>query len=82
MTVYLKSNKDEIASYFKYPCEVIRTRGTQEGMILKFATFYLKIYDDNVENLYIIEGYRYDSSGIIFQDKVPATQMREYASRF
>lgn len=80
--MHVRSDKDLIPTYFKYHCEVIKTRGTQEGMILKFATFYLKIYDDNVENTYIVEGYRYDNSGLVFRDIVPANQMREYASRF
>lgn len=80
--MYVIDNKDQIASYFKFPCEVIKTRGTQEGMILKFATFYLKIYDDNVENTYIVEGYRYDCPALIFRDVVAANRMREYAERF
>ena len=80
--MYLFEEKDKIASYFKYPCEVIKTRGTQEGIILKFATFYLKIYDDNVENMYIVEGYRYDNTALVFRDKVAGNRMREYAAQY
>ena len=80
--MYFKSPKEEISSYFKYPHETIRTRGTQEGLILKFDSFYLKIYNDKVENSYIIEGYNYGDSSMIFLDRVHENRMREYASRF
>ena len=75
-------DKTQLANYFPFPpWQVITTRGTQEGVILKFHTYYLKIYDDDVEDSYIVESYRYGCNEAIGTDKVPANRMREYACR-
>lgn len=77
-----KADKSYLADLFKQPCTCVQTSGTQEGTILKFATFYLKIYDDEDNASYNVQGYRYNSPMRIFDDHVPANKMREYASRF
>lgn len=78
------SNVDKryLAKLFKRPCKCFQTSGTQEGTILKFATFYLKIYDDETNNSYNVQGYRYDSPMRILDDHVSANMMREYAAKF
>lgn len=75
-------DKTEIAEYFPYPpWQVFRTTGIQDGIVLKFQSHYLKIYDADSEDCYIIESYRYGCDTAIGTDKVPANRMREYASK-
>ena len=73
-------DKDQLASYFPYPCESFYTTGTREGVILKFVNMYLKIYDDK-EDIYLIEVYRYGWQNPISVDKVPSKRIREYATQ-
>lgn len=75
-------DKSYLAKLFKQPCTCFQTSGTQEGTILKFATFYLKIYDDEDNNSYNVQGYRYNSPVRIIDDHVPVNKMREYAAKF
>lgn len=75
------TDKTKWAELLNRPCECIGTRGTQEGIILKFSTFYLKIYDDKCENSYIVKGYRYNTTNPMFTDSVKESDMREYATR-
>ena len=75
-------DKNQLASYFPCSCQVVPTRGTREGLILKFETFYLKIYNDNSENYYIIEEYQYGIELPLNINRVHINQMREYASQF
>lgn len=82
MTMSRNTDKSNLAELFRQPCTSIQTTGTQEGVILKFRSFYLKIYDDNREDGYIVEGYRYFHNSPLFCDKVPVTQMRSYAAKF
>lgn len=77
--MYIESNKDELSNYFPYPCEIVETTGIGEGTILKFKTFYLKIYNGDNENTYIIKKYRYGCDKVISTDEVPYNRMREYA---
>lgn len=78
----VNTDKDNLAELFRQPCTSFRTTGTQEGTILKFHSFYLKIYDDSRDGLYIVEGYRYGNDVPLFCDKVPVSQMRSYAAKF
>lgn len=79
MAMYM--DKSNLVELFKQPCEKIQTTGTQEGIILKFQSFYLKIYDDHDES-YIVQGYRYNASVPMFVDKVSAKEFRRYAASF
>lgn len=76
------TDKSNLAGLFRQPCEEIRTTGTQEGIILKFQSFYLKIYDDDHDDLYIVQGYRYNASVPMFVDKVSVREFRRYAASF
>lgn len=83
MSVCLNNYTDnDLAKLFPWHCSCVKTRGTQEGTILKFPTYYLKIYDGKNGNSYIVQGYRYDSGNPIFTDNIPVSKMREYASKF
>lgn len=72
-------DKIDLGELFNMPCETIRTNGVQDGVVLKFASFYLKIYDAEKKDSYIVEGYRYGISAPIFTDCVPYKHMRRYA---
>lgn len=69
----------DLKNLFHQPCECITTQGIQDGIILKFATSYLKIYDNKKNNSYHIEGYRYTCNTPVFIDDVPYNQIRQYA---
>lgn len=78
----INTDKTNMAELFHQPCEEIQTTGIQQGTILKFATFYLKIYNFDKEDSYIIEGYKYGINSAIFTDIVPTNKMRSYAAKF
>lgn len=78
----VSTDKDDLPSLFPLPCQYSETRGIGDGCILKFKTFYLKIYDDEPKNGYIIQGYHYNKKGIVFEDRVPINQIKKYASQF
>ena len=77
------SDKEWIQSLFPMPCRMTTTTGTEEGIILKFRSFYLKIYNaDNGKADYLIQGYRYDCDIPVFEDYVNRSDMRSYCSNF
>lgn len=76
------TDKSELADLFKNKCESFSTTGTQEGIVLKFSTFYMKIYDSDKSDNYIIHVYEYGSQNPMFVDEVPSNRMREYAAKF
>lgn len=73
-------DKNQLQSYFPQATHIFRTSGTREGTIIKFNTFYLKIYDDDKEDTYIVEIYRYGCNDPVMIDSVPLKNMREYAA--
>ena len=75
-------DKNDLHEMFPLPSLNIPTRGNATGIILKFRTFYLKIYDDVNDESYIVQGYRYNESLPVFNNVIPAFQIREFASRF
>ena len=60
----------------------IRTRGTEAGIILRFRTFYLKIYDAEVEQSYAVFGFRYHEKNPVFKEIVPASKFGDFAHQF
>lgn len=76
------NDKSDLKELFPLPCTYVETRGIGNGIILKFKTFYLKIYDDLKNDSYIVKGFRYTESNSIFEDSIRTKQMREYASQF
>jgi hypothetical protein len=76
-------DNNEIYKLFPLPSEQIQTRGIQSGIILKFQTFYLKIYNiDSNENKYLIQGYRYFETNPIFNKQLQYFELRKFASLF
>lgn len=79
----VSTEKSELPNYFPLPCTAINTTGMQLGIILKFRTFYLKIYDsDKVQNSYIVEGWLYNNPRRVFEDVISVNRIREYALQF
>ena len=76
------SDKDHLFEMFPLASMNYNTTGTQEGLIIRFHTFYLKIYDDGQEGSYIVQGFRYSEKNPIFVEKVPFSGMRRFASQF
>lgn len=69
-------------AYYKYfGVWPIHTRGTEEGVILKYRCFYLKVYNESGTN-YLVQGYRYGDQVPRFEDHISLTKMMEYASQF
>lgn len=74
---------DTLHELFPLPCEHFRTDGIGDGVILKFKTFYLKIYDCDSELCsYTVKGYFYCDPNPTIVDIVPYNKMREYAARY
>lgn len=80
MQFYNLDDKTGIAELFPLPCDIVITSGSQEGVILKFKTYYLKIYEDRES--YYVEGYLYQDPKPTTIDTVSRHRMREFASMF
>lgn len=76
------TNKEELHKLFPLKCTTILTDGVQAGVVLKFKTFYLKIYDDKKEDSYTIHGFRYHEQNPVFVENIRSWRMRDFASRF
>lgn len=66
---------------FPLPSLVTETRGIGDGLVLKFKTFYLKIYDDK-DDTYIVQGFLYNRVNPVIIDRVKTNQFRRYAEQF
>ena len=76
------TSKEHLQELFPLPSTLVPTRGTQLGIILRFRTFYLKIYDADKENAYLIQGFRYHEQTPVFRENVASFQIRKFASQF
>ena len=71
----------KLSNLFPIQCSIHKTRGTHEGIIVKFNTFYLKIYNnDNIE--YRIQGFRYDYPVMIFEEIVNSNVLEDFCKQF
>lgn len=73
---------DSIHELFPIPCESYETTGFADGVIIRFKTFYLKIYDDEHENAYIVYGYRFNETQPVFIYRVQWKDFKTFANRF
>jgi hypothetical protein len=76
------TSKDDLYKMFPLQCTTVPTDGIQVGVILKFKTFYLKIYDDKKSDSYIIQGFRYHEHNPVFVDKIPSYKILDFAKQF
>lgn len=75
-------DKINIDKFFKIkPISIIRTDGYGDGVILKFKTFYIKIYNDDYD-LYRLLAYRYNAELPIVEFKVKSPQLRDIIDKF
>lgn len=75
------TNKDELYHLFPLPCISFPTQGIQDGVLIRFKTFYLKIYDGK-EDSYIVQGFRYKEWNPVFEQNLRTYQIREFAALF
>lgn len=68
----------KLKSYFKKPCETVDTSGTGQGVIVKFADFYLKVYEDDHDYAYTIYWYGYGRNVPFKVDHVNQNHFREW----
>jgi len=74
---------EEIVQMFPLqPLSVINTTGIGFGLIVKYETFYLKIYDAERNRLsYDITGFLYGKAEPIFSFTVPYRQITEFTKQ-
>lgn len=76
------TDKMELWEMFPLPSRTVPTRGIQAGVILQFKTFYLKIYDDQKEDAYLVQGFRYHEQHPVFERMVPTWEFRDFGRQF
>ena len=78
--------KEKIISYFpEPPIHVYEIGGIDIGIIIKFESFYLKIYHDtdktlNNPSVYLVQMHRYNTNQTASVYKVPENGMRKFIS--
>lgn len=82
MRPLISMDEQSVQSMFPLPSLLIETRGSQEGIILKFKTFYLKLYDGLKEDTYTVKGFRYHAQNPVFEADVRTAMMRKFAAQF
>ncbi len=79
----LAQNKEDLYKFFPIPSiDNFATSGYSDGHIIKFKTFYLKIYDIDGEMSYKVFGFDLIDSEPVFKAIVPMNEFREFASKF
>ena len=73
---------DKISQYFKLDHEVIETTGIGHGVVIKFKTFYLKIYDDINHGHYDIEEYNYTITTPVKKWEITYCKFKRFAESF
>ena len=75
---------DEIPSLFPIPNQSFQIGIISDGIIIKFNTFYLKIYNytESEDYCYKVMGYLYQDDRLVFEDIVSCKQFKMYASQF
>ena len=81
-TFLRNTDKSNLHEMFPLPSSTFLTQGNQLGVIIRFKTFYLKIYDHHTEDVYIVQGFRYHEQKHVFEEKVSWFRLREFASQF
>ena len=78
-----ETDKSDFDKLFPLPLILIPTTGTQDGVILRFKTFYIKIYDaKRYEDGLVIQGFRYNETNPVFEEEIQSFHLKEFASQF
>jgi hypothetical protein len=73
---------NDISRHFKLKHTCIETAGIGDGVIIKFKTFYLKIYEDISGGIYDISKYMYNCSDPSKTWKIPHKHFKHFAKSF
>jgi len=84
MATYIRfKSENEISECFILPHTMVKTTGIGNGFILRFKTFYLKMYpNEKIASTYTVEGYRYNEGIPVFKDCIRLNDIKSYALRF
>ncbi len=75
--------RNDLHLLFPIPCNsVVETTGVADGTIIKFKTFYLKIYDVKEFGKFNISGYLYNIDTPVFSKIITMYEIRKFASTF
>lgn len=70
-----------IGDRFKIPCKTIATGNVEFGVVLRFKTFYLKIYNSGKENGFDVSGFRLWDPEPKFKFVIPYHQFQEFVDQ-
>ena len=76
------TSRDDLHKLFPIPSVSFQTSGFQDGVVIRFRTFYLKIYDDQRNYAYDVKGYRYNETDPVFEENVSVAKFKGFASQF
>ena len=76
--MYISSKLYNLESLINRPCDVFETRGIQDGNIIKFNQYYIKMYPDNKNSIYRMEYYRYNNDIPFLVDHVHISNISRY----
>ena len=79
--VDLTEMTDQMKDYFPYALSFLPTGGIGHGILVKFRTFYLKIYNHGRENAYVTEGWVYHHDAPVFVHSIPYNQFGAFAEQ-
>ena len=81
-TEYDNFQLEELLKTFPIPGNVIPLTGIGGGYLVKFETFYLKVYDDQTTSAYVVEGYLYGENQLPTREfLIPYNQFREFSDQ-
>lgn len=76
------SDMGHIAEMFPLPSTVVSTSGNMKGIIIRFKTFYFKVYQANFENTFNFQGFRYNEHNPVVDENVRRADLRAFAAMF
>lgn len=76
------TSRDDLHKLFPLHPKSFTTDGFQDGVVIRFQTFYLKIYDDKFQYAYNVQGYRYNENHPVFEKAVKVSDFKKFASQF
>ena len=75
------TNLMSLGEFFSIPCSTIPTGHVNNGIVLRFKTFYLKVYNSDKENSFEIHGYRLWDVEAKFVYTIPYHQFEDFAKQ-
>lgn len=73
---------DDYEKLFPIPyTEVVQTTGIAEGVIIKFKTFYIKLYNEDCYT-YELQAFRYNASIPIVDKTLDYQELKSFCAQF